>query len=146
MKLVTCATCHDPHAGVLYNDVEGAQAIRIECEACHDDARTSLQSASLAAFKGDFECIECHMPFETRTAVKRGTYVADIRTHIFKINSDTAALPFSSDGALANPYVTLEFACLGCHTDKNKAWADQYAKEVHGPNFSALPALTAEIR
>lgn len=52
----------------------------------------------------------------------------------------------SSDGALANPYVTLEFACLGCHTHKNKAWADQYAKEVHGPNFSALPALTAEIR
>lgn len=145
MRVLSCVTCHDPHTGVLYNDLEGANALKLACEDCHKDARKAIQAGPLAAVKGNAPCVDCHMPRATKSAVAAGKYVGDIRTHLFKINSDPSAQQFSADGSLANPYLTLEFACLGCHGAKDKAWAAANASRVHGESYRALPVVvTAE--
>ena len=135
-KLLNCVTCHDPHTGVRYNDEEGAVAIRVNCEQCHVNARASIQSSPLAAAKGDVDCIDCHMPYESKSALAAGPFVGDIRTHIFKINADSTAEAFTSDGGFANHYVTTEFACLSCHEDQDKGWAARNAPDIHGPDFA----------
>ncbi len=140
MRELECVTCHDPHTGVRYNDQEGAQAIKVECEDCHSDARTAMLSAPLAAAMGNLECITCHMPEMSKSAVADGPYSGDIKTHIFKINIDSLAEPFTPDGKFANGYLTLEYACLGCHGDETRGWASRNAPNVHGPGFKALPA------
>jgi nitrate reductase cytochrome c-type subunit len=38
---------------------------------------------------------------------------------------------FTDDGKYAKDFVELRFACLGCHIDKDVAWAAQHAKGVH---------------
>lgn len=81
------------------------------------------------------------MPFAAKSAVALDTYVGDTRSHIFKINSDVNAEQFTADGSEANHYLTLEFACLGCHTDEDRAWASQDAEDVHGAGFTGLPAV-----
>ena len=58
-------------------------------------------------------------------------FKADIKTHLFKINTDVNAKMFDNAGNFANGYVTLEWSCLNCHNDKDKAWAGQYAKGIH---------------
>ncbi len=130
-----CVTCHDPHTGVRYNDLEGAQAIVAQCEACHSKARAALASAPLSAKKADFACESCHMPFAGKSALASGQFVGDVRTHLVQINADVGAAQF--DGGLANPYVTLDFACLGCHDDKDRAWAASYVDDIHGADFSS---------
>jgi hypothetical protein len=146
MRLLECVTCHDPHTGVRYNDQEGAAAIRVTCEECHTEARRSLQTAGLASFKGDARCEDCHMPYATKSAVASGPYVGDVRTHIFRINADSLAEPFN--GSVANPNLTLEYVCLGCHPGETKGWAAANAQNVHGPDFASrrgparLPRLT----
>ena len=59
------------------------------------------------------------MPHASKSAVKHNIYSGDIATHIFKINPDSTAVQFNEDGTLSNPYVTLAFACYGCHVDEN---------------------------
>ncbi len=130
-----CVTCHDPHTGVRYNDLEGAAAIITGCEECHSEARAALASAPLGAMKADFTCESCHMPFAGKSAVASGQFVGDVRTHLVRINADLGAEQFA--GGLANPFVTLEFACLGCHEDKDRAWAASSVDDIHGADFSS---------
>ncbi len=145
MRQLECVTCHDPHTGVRYNDQEGAAAIRVTCEDCHVEARQAILDNALATQKGDFACESCHMPYASKSAVASDTYVGDVRTHVFRINPDSLAEQYS-DGA-SNPWVTVEYACLGCHPDKTKQWAAENAPNVHGPDFASrrAPALATAI-
>lgn len=147
-SVLECVTCHDPHKGVRYDDPSIVNALYVDCEDCHKSAQPSIDSSPLALAGKHLAvtCEDCHMPPEGKSAVKFDTYVGDVMTHIFKINADVAAEPFTPDGALANPYVTLEFACLGCHNDKDKAWAATNAPDVHGPNFSSLRSVAPVSR
>ena len=130
-----CTTCHDPHTGVRHNDLEGALGITVACEECHSSARQSILDNALGAKKGDFACEDCHMPPLAKSAVAFSTFVGDIRTHLAKINTTPNAEQF--DGGFANHYITLDFACLGCHTNEDRAWAASHADEIHGPGFAA---------
>ena len=67
----------------------------------------------------------------TKSAVKHGPYEGDIKTHLFEINTDPNAQMFTEDGKFANGYLTLEYACLTCHADHDKAWAAKYAPKAH---------------
>ena len=82
------------------------------------------------------------MPPLAKSAVKFDTFVGDIRTHLAKINPGVNAEQF--DGGFANHYVTLDFACLGCHTDEDRTWAASYVDDIHGAGFAAnrVPAST----
>lgn len=134
-QFLTCVTCHDPHAGVVYSDLEGTNPIKVACEGCHTDARASLQAGALAGVKADFDCESCHMPYAAKSAVAMGTFVGDVRSHLVKINSAVDAEQF--DGSLANHYLTLDFACLGCHDDEDRTWAAGGAPLVHEAGFAA---------
>ena len=61
-----------------------------------------------------------------------GKYVGDARTHLVRINTDSKALQFNpKKRKKAYPWLTVEFACLGCHADKDKLWASKHARGVH---------------
>jgi predicted CXXCH cytochrome family protein len=128
-KNFNCVVCHDPHKSVRNPMVE--DAIRTKCEDCHEDVAREYADSKLA--KAGIECVDCHMPFATKSAVKRSEFQGDVRTHLFKINTDPKAPMFTDDGKyVVGDYVTLDFACLYCHTDKDKEWASTYAIKAHG--------------
>jgi hypothetical protein len=104
-----------------------------------------LEANAAADDHGDSTCESCHMPPMTKSGVALGTYKGDVATHMWKINTSATAEPFSPDGTLASGFLTTEFSCLrsGCHTDKDKVWAEDEHEEIHGAGFSAVGALTA---
>lgn len=127
-----CITCHDPHAGTNY---DRANAIRNECTACHPNKNMALHEGKVYAH-GDYgevlTCTSCHMPFATRSTSsvvigQSAGRVADMRTHIFRINTDPVdyTAMFSADltqvrkAADGKAAVTLDFVCLRCHNTDN---------------------------
>jgi len=128
-KDLNCVTCHDPHVTAVY---QGAPGMRAECESCHAGAAESWAASPINEAMGDVECIDCHMPKSAKSALAFGEYEGDIRSHLIKINPSADAEPFSADGTTTNPYVTTEFACLNCHGDESKEWAEAGSALVHG--------------
>jgi hypothetical protein len=76
-------------------------------------------------------CGDCHMLKATKSAFPIGRWQGDVKTHLFTINTDPNAKMFTDDGKWAKGHLTLEFACLKCHLDRDEAWAARYAKKVH---------------
>jgi hypothetical protein len=104
--------------------------IKVTCESCHPNEAANNKHNSVP------ECIDCHMGRATKSARKVNDHQGDLRTHIFKIKPDTlfASDPggmFYQDGTvtLSNGYVTLDFACYGCHKNPDNG-------DVGGPNSS----------
>ena len=121
---LTCVSCHDPHKSTRF-DQPGA--LVLDCESCHQDVEVANTG------RGQHTCEACHMPHASKSAVKRGPFEGDIPTHIFRINTDADAQMFyQQDGQwFANGFVTTDFACLSCHTDRDRAWAEQAAETIH---------------
>jgi hypothetical protein len=71
------------------------------------------------------------MPKATLSGQSLGLYQGDVRTHLFRINTDPDAPMFSEDGSQANGYVTLDFACLSCHLQRDIEWAAANAPGIH---------------
>jgi predicted CXXCH cytochrome family protein len=145
MKDLNCVTCHDPHKSVKNPTV--TDAIKIGCESCHSDAAKEYEGTVMD--KAGVECIDCHMPRASKSAVAKSQYEGDIRTHLFAISIDPNAKIFTDDGKyVAGGYVTVEYACLGCHKDKDREWALKYApkamtlKEEVKPTPPATPKPT----
>lgn len=95
-------------------------------------------------------CIDCHMPKAAKSAVAISKYVGDVRVHLFRINTDpNAEFIFKADDGkeYASGYLTLDYACLQCHEDKDKAWAASYAEkgihELGKVKETPAPATTA---
>ncbi|MGQ9523935.1 MAG: multiheme c-type cytochrome [Armatimonadota bacterium] len=114
-KALTCVTCHDPHKSTLYK--QGGLKDSPKCETCHPSQAAKVNHPPTAV------CVDCHMPKASKTAVTTpgNPYQADLRTHIFRINADPvgqSAMWYTEDGkAFAKGFVTLDFACYGCHKD-----------------------------
>ncbi len=140
----TCATCHEPHLALKYASLIGEsnnglplEPIRKQCQDCHTLTQTEHPAP--------VTCVDCHMPAASKSAVglefENGGARGDIASHIWRIN--TAGVPrdsmFTPDGAYLKPdasgwlSVTLDFACLGCHTDSDETldWAAEYAQKIH---------------
>ncbi len=124
---IACVTCHDPHKRAIL--------VRRECSSCHEDAAKTF-AANVHARAGK-KCIACHMPKVTKSAISVSSYTADVRTHIFKINTDPQANMFREieekgrRSTFAKGFVTLDFVCLGCHGSKDKGWAAENARGFH---------------
>ncbi len=131
-KDLSCISCHDPHKGThagQTNPTEGA-GIKTQCITCHARQNTDFTGSTMQ--KAGVKCIDCHMPAIDESATgDAAKFKADVKTHLFKINTDVNAKMFDDAGNFANGYVTLEWSCLSCHNDKDKAWAGQYAKGIH---------------
>ena len=100
------------------------------CATCHSKQNTDFTGSTMQ--KAGVKCIDCHMARVGKSAVgDPAKFTGDVREHIFKINTDVNAKMFSDDGKFANGYLTIDFACLGCHNGKDRAWAGQNAAGLH---------------
>ncbi|NNG46403.1 MAG: hypothetical protein HKM86_04705, partial [Deltaproteobacteria bacterium] len=81
--------------------------------------------------------VECHMPKASKSAIRVASYVGDVRTHIFKINTDPKANMFKTveekgkKSTFAKGFVTLDFACFSCHGSRDREWASKAGKGFH---------------
>lgn len=120
---LTCVACHDPHASAHH----GEAGIVLSCEGCHADVEVYNTG------DGAHTCENCHMPYATKAAMATGPFRGDVRTHIFRIDPAADAEQFYTDdgGTFARGHLTTDFACLACHTGRDRAWAAQYAGTIH---------------
>jgi len=137
-RQIGCLACHDPHLSTKYSR-GGFKGQTATCIMCHETTKVVL------APELHWSCIDCHMPYAAKSAVSRkiaykGGSVpkGDIRSHIHRINDDPTWSMFTDDGKYVRTddelraYLTVDFACLSCHTGKDKAWAVANAKRIHG--------------
>ncbi len=117
-----CVTCHDPHKKAEFS-------IKLNCSPCHSSVVAAFEGSTMQ--KVGMKCTDCHMPAASKSAVKFGPYQGDVATHLFRINTDPTASMFTDDGAFAKDFVTLDFACLSCHKDKDINWAAERASGIH---------------
>ena len=138
-SILKCGTCHDTHIAGRYPGAagEGLKAIKMECSTCHADHEITINGQVK-----NIDCIDCHMPMASKSAVgkqKGNGWEGDVKTHIFHINTapvmrdamftqDGSVVALDNDGRAA---VTLDFACLSCHQQKDVAWAAGYAENIH---------------
>lgn len=126
-KDLTCITCHDPHKRAI-------QA-KNNCAECHAEVAASY--AKTTHGKQGTRCIECHMPKATKSAITSTSYTADVRTHIFRINTAADGDMFKTvedngkKSTFAKNFVTVDYACLSCHGSRDKVWAAEKARNFH---------------
>ncbi len=122
-KNLACVACHDPHTTTKYMDVSGdAPGLHKVCTDCHNAA--GLGGKDYAITSGGMtglDCIDCHMPKLTKSAVGHsavgtGPVTGDIQSHIFRIDL-SATDQFTTDGKFAYPRITGDFACKTCHNN-----------------------------
>lgn len=111
-RVMDCVDCHNPHQSTLYGD--GADIA--DCKTCHfaEDKFQKINDRRHAS------CEACHMPLVTKSAVAdTARFSGDLHTHLFAINPFSSA-QFNKDGTAAEPYLTVEFACKGCHNEDGR--------------------------
>jgi hypothetical protein len=108
---LSCNDCHDPHKTTEHDQMGG---LVVTCTDCHDDVNNKHKDRGA-------DCVTCHMPFASKSAVTRTKYQADMMTHIFKINTAADGNMFNQDGTIADGSdgVTLDLVCYRCHKDTN---------------------------
>jgi hypothetical protein len=106
---LSCVDCHNPHKTTKHGQMGGLTA---SCNDCHSDINNKHKDRGA-------DCITCHMSHASKTAVTRTIYQADLKTHIFKINTAADGEMFNEDGTIANGSdgVTLDLVCYQCHRD-----------------------------
>ncbi|MFC2123327.1 multiheme c-type cytochrome [Bacteroidota bacterium] len=107
---LSCNDCHDPHVTVKHDQVGGIIQV---CTDCHTEITTGAEHRGA-------DCLTCHMPYASKSAVSTNKYVADLKTHIFKINPAEDGIMFNVDSTQVNGEngVTLDFVCYQCHKDE----------------------------
>ena len=116
-----CVDCHDPHAGVVQLRQAELPTTRTQCESCHFEQEKYQDSEVHIAMA--VECIECHMPRITKSAVGNSAmFTGDIRTHLMAIDPDQIG-QFTEDGSVALSQISLDFACRHCHVAGGQATA-----------------------
>lgn len=127
-KDLDCVACHNPHKRSEFS-------IKSECSACHTLQASAYQGSTMEQV--GVRCMDCHMPRAVKSAVARGKHEGDIRTHLFAISTDAKAAMFyvekenGKERTYAKGFVTLDFACLSCHANKDRKWAAAKAKGIH---------------
>lgn len=155
-----CMTCHDVHKPLF--DMDRLDAIQAAYAAGNMNAMAGLGSppgiikectechgSVTVTHAGPDECKVCHMAYTTKSAVAINSFAGDIRSHVWKIDdninarmftdadgnaveNDDSAVAFSALDLEGNPFITLDYACLQCHTDKDLQWAVDRADSIHG--------------
>lgn len=136
-ETLTCNSCHDPHASVVYDSEAPGMGITKTCSDCHSGST----GFSLDGVHMNATCKDCHMPEASKSAIKKGAYQGDIKTHIFKINTAADGQFFNAEGNLANvdgKGVTLDMICYKCHKDGNGDGGAMSAKTMEELSAKAV--------
>ncbi|MDH3868099.1 MAG: cytochrome c3 family protein [Desulfuromonadales bacterium] len=126
-KNLSCTECHNPH--------DRAINAKNNCAECHSEVAAGY-TKNIHGKQGT-RCVECHMPKASKSAISVASYIGDVRTHIFKINTDPKADMFKTieengkKSTFAKNFVTLDYACLSCHASRDRDWAAKGAKGFH---------------
>ncbi|MFQ5577948.1 MAG: cytochrome c3 family protein [Anaerolineae bacterium] len=136
-RVMDCVDCHDPHQPVKY--ARKGAGIKTSCQTCHFE---EAEYQKIKYINHGRDCITCHMPRVTKSALgDPEAFSGDIRTHLFAINP-RATSQFDEEGAFSQPYLSLEFACRGCHREEGigTAFSDEelmaVAEGYHAPELS----------
>ncbi len=138
----SCVICHDPHKRAEFS-------IKVDCAGCHETVALSYAKNAMSDY--GVECIDCHMPYATKSAQALGDHQGDLKTHLFSINTDPTANMFTPDGGFValdskgKGAVTLDFACKRCHKTAELAELAKFAKNFHNQNLDEIglnPGLT----
>jgi len=127
-KNVTCITCHNPHKRAAFS-------IKNTCEDCHSSQARAFSNSTMQQV--GLECIDCHMPKAAKSAVAKAQFEGDIRSHIFRISTNPTETMFyqekvnGKNTTYAKGVLTLGFACLNCHKNKDLKWAAAKAQGIH---------------
>lgn len=136
---LNCIDCHDPHAGVVQLRKAGLPATRTECASCHfEEAKYQASKAMVAV---GVECIDCHMPRVTKSAVGNAAmFTGDIRTHLMAIDPVQIG-QFTEDGKTALSQLGLDFSCRSCHVEGGSASVRSDEELMNSAyNYHARPA------
>ncbi|MCB8966477.1 MAG: hypothetical protein H6660_06235 [Ardenticatenaceae bacterium] len=144
---LSCVTCHDPHASVLYTDetVNPDGGITQQCATCHWQEKAVQNNRKHLGV----QCTDCHMPpMGVSAQGDLDIFTGDLHTHQFSINPDPTAPQFANDGTQMMPYITLAYACQHCHNGDYAATQEletlaTIAKGYHTP-IVATPTPTPE--
>lgn len=117
-----CVACHDPHK-------KSELSIKADCASCHAEENKEFNGSLMQ--KAGVTCTDCHMAEATKSAIARSAFEGDVKTHLFAINISEDAEMFTEDKNFALGYLTVEYACLKCHTDQGKSWSLQFAEGIH---------------
>ncbi len=137
-----CTSCHDPHKRTIWN----GEGIKKTCTSCHSDHSSKLNHAA------GVTCIDCHMPFASKSGASRGKsgYKADVRSHIISINPSSESM-FNEAGTAVRDDETRSaalsphFACLGCHNDDpNDNIPDKTIEQVAAASVGMHVEYTAQ--
>jgi len=138
MSDMNCVDCHNPHKSARVGIVKTC-----ESAGCHAAEGAAFANNPMSDY--GVECIDCHMPYASLSSPGQqlGPNKGDIRTHIFKINTDPAASMFSQDGNSVvltggKGAVTLNFACKRCHQTANVNELAKFAKNFHNQSFADI--------
>jgi len=119
-----CSDCHNPHYSV---SGDRQNAITASCISCHGAKTVSLNMQAVS-------CEGCHMPWavSAETSEGFGLYrTGDTASHIWRIKIDAGPAEMFTSGETAvmqdgqGPFLTLNFACLGCHNGR-EAWFETF--------------------
>ncbi|MFG0252711.1 MAG: multiheme c-type cytochrome [Phycisphaerales bacterium JB038] len=147
-----CSTCHNPHRSVVYNDGGTTK----ECSDCHEgDLNNSYYKIDGME---DLACVDCHMPFMAKSGQTFNAYTGDVRGHLFQIMTDPIAAAdnvYDVDGSLfwnqdldGESYVTLDYACIGCHIDLGDDLtlneASVYSQNIHTAHAACVGDLNGD--
>ena len=118
---LTCSSCHDAHRSTIY----GEGGVSTPCVSCHPGQASN--NFYVVYGMEQVDCIECHMPRMGLSADARNPFTGDLRGHIVRMMRAPvlAANNVTGDGGTmfwkqnnrGESFVTLDYACLGCHQE-----------------------------
>lgn len=123
-----CVTCHDPHKKAEFSIVK-------DCATCHEEEAADYEGTRMQI--AGVTCTDCHMPAASKSAEALGPHAGDVKTHLFRINTDANASMFTEDGAFVKldengqGAVTIDFACMNCHRGVDPEALAREAENFH---------------
>ncbi len=145
---MTCVECHNPHRSTVYGDGGVTRA----CTSCHPG--TDANNNYVVHEMEEVECIDCHMPHMGKSGDAVNAYKGDVRGHLFRIMRNpifAVENTYQQGGGtywkqdrFGRSSVTLDYACLGCHTQIGEPLTIQeaaaFAFNIHNRQEPPCPA------